>query len=44
MSELASFVSRRRTKWVVIGLSIAAVVALAPLGAKLGDDEEPVPA
>ena len=37
MSALASFVSGRRTKWVVIGLWIAAVFALAPLGAKLGD-------
>jgi RND superfamily putative drug exporter len=37
MSALASFVSGRRTKWVVIGLWIVAVVALAPLGAKLGD-------
>jgi putative drug exporter of the RND superfamily len=37
VSALASFVSGRRTKWVVIALWIAAVVALAPLGAKLGD-------
>ena len=37
MSALASFVSGRRTKWLVIGLWLIAVVALAPLGAKLGD-------
>jgi putative drug exporter of the RND superfamily len=37
VSALASFVSGRRTKWVVIGLWIVAVAALSPLGAKLGD-------
>jgi putative drug exporter of the RND superfamily len=37
MSALASFVSGRRTKWVVIALWIVAVIALSPLGAKLGD-------
>jgi RND superfamily putative drug exporter len=37
MSALASFVSGRRTKWVVIGLWIVAVLALSPLGAKLAD-------
>src|SRR5215211_5966364 len=37
MSALASFVSGRRTKWVVIGLWIVAVIALSPLGAKLSD-------
>ena len=37
MSALASFVSGRRTKWVVIGLWIVGVVALAPLGGKLAD-------
>src|SRR5919109_1191175 len=37
MSALASFVSGRRTKWVVIALWIVAVLALSPLGAKLGD-------
>jgi putative drug exporter of the RND superfamily len=37
MSALASFVSGRRTKWVVIALWLVAVVALSPLGAKLAD-------
>jgi RND superfamily putative drug exporter len=37
MSALASFVSGRRTKWVVIVLWIVGVLALSPLGAKLGD-------
>jgi RND superfamily putative drug exporter len=37
MSALAAFVSGRRTKWVVIALWLVAVVALAPLGAKLAD-------
>src|SRR5688572_7814361 len=37
MSALASFVSGRRTKWVVILLWIVAVAGLAPLGAKLAD-------
>jgi RND superfamily putative drug exporter len=37
MSALASFVSGRRTEWVVIGLWLVAVVALSPLGSKLGD-------
>jgi RND superfamily putative drug exporter len=37
MSALASFVSGRRTKWVVIAIWIVAVVALSPLGAKLAD-------
>jgi putative drug exporter of the RND superfamily len=37
MSALASFVSGRRTKWVVIVLWIVAVLALSPLAAKLGD-------
>jgi putative drug exporter of the RND superfamily len=40
MSALASFVSGRRTKWVVIGLWIVAVFALAPLGAKVADVTE----
>jgi RND superfamily putative drug exporter len=37
VSALASFVSGRRTKWVVIALWVVAVAALAPLGAKLAD-------
>jgi putative drug exporter of the RND superfamily len=37
MSALASFVSGRRTKWVVIALWVVGVLALSPLGAKLGD-------
>jgi putative drug exporter of the RND superfamily len=37
MSALASFVSGRRTKWVVILLWIVGVIALSPLAAKLGD-------
>jgi RND superfamily putative drug exporter len=37
VSALASFVSGRRTKWVVIGLWLVGVIALSPLAAKLGD-------
>lgn len=37
MSALASFVSGRRTKWVVIALWVVGVIALSPLGAKLAD-------
>ena len=37
MSALASFVSGRRTKWVVLVLWIVAVAALSPLGQKLAD-------
>jgi putative drug exporter of the RND superfamily len=37
MRKLASIVAGRRTKWFVIGAWLLAVVALAPLGAKLGD-------
>jgi RND superfamily putative drug exporter len=37
MSALARFVTGRRTKWVVVGLWIVAVFALAPLGSKLAD-------
>jgi putative drug exporter of the RND superfamily len=37
MSALASFVTGRRTKWVVIALWIVGVIALSPLAAKLGD-------
>jgi RND superfamily putative drug exporter len=37
MSAFASFVTGRRTKWVVIGLWIVGVIALSPLAAKLGD-------
>ena len=37
MSALASFVTGRRTKWVVILVWIVGVIALSPLAAKLGD-------
>jgi RND superfamily putative drug exporter len=37
VSALASFVTGRRTKWVVIALWIVAVFALSPLGGKLAD-------
>jgi putative drug exporter of the RND superfamily len=37
VSALASFVSGRRTKWVVIAFWIVGVIALSPLAAKLGD-------
>jgi RND superfamily putative drug exporter len=37
VSALASFVTGRRTKWVVIALWIVAVIALSPLGGKLAD-------
>jgi putative drug exporter of the RND superfamily len=37
VSALASFVTGRRTKWVVIAVWIVAVFALSPLAAKLGD-------
>jgi RND superfamily putative drug exporter len=37
VSALASFVSGRRSKWIVIAIWIVAVVALSPLGAKLAD-------
>ena len=37
MSALASFVTGRRTKWVVIAFWAAAVALLSPLGAKLSD-------
>src|SRR5258705_6745599 len=37
MRALASFVTGRRTKWVVLAAWIVAVAALAPLGAKLAD-------
>ena len=40
MSALASFVTGRRTKWVVVALWIVAVVALTPLGAKLVDETQ----
>jgi putative drug exporter of the RND superfamily len=35
---LASFVSSRRGKWVVLGIWIVVFAALMPLGAKLGDE------
>jgi RND superfamily putative drug exporter len=37
MSALASFVTGRRTKWVVIALWLVGVFALSPLAAKLAD-------
>jgi putative drug exporter of the RND superfamily len=37
MSALASFVTGRRTKWVVIALWIVGVFALSPLAAKVAD-------
>jgi RND superfamily putative drug exporter len=37
MSALASFVSGRRTKWVVLALWVVALFALGPLGGKLAD-------
>ena len=37
MSTLASFVSGRRTKWLVILFWIAGLAVLAPLAAKVGD-------
>ncbi len=40
MNALASFVTGRRTKWVVIAAWIVALVALAPLGAKLVDETQ----
>ena len=38
MRALASFVSSRRGKWVVLGIWIVVFAALMPLGAKLGDE------
>ena len=40
MSALASFVTGRRTKWIVIALWVVAVAALTPLGAKLVDETQ----
>lgn len=40
MGALASFVSGRRTKWVVVGLWLVAVFAMSPLGAKLQDETQ----
>jgi RND superfamily putative drug exporter len=37
MGKLAAFVTGRRTKWVVLGLWIVAVMALSPLAAKVAD-------
>jgi putative drug exporter of the RND superfamily len=37
VSALASFVTGRRTKWVVIGVWIAAVFAFSPLASKVAD-------
>jgi RND superfamily putative drug exporter len=38
VNALASFVSGRRGKWVVLGLWIVAFVAMMPVGAKLADE------
>jgi RND superfamily putative drug exporter len=40
MNALASFVTGRRTKWVVLAIWIVAVVFMTPLGAKLADETE----
>ncbi len=40
MKAFASFVSGRRTKWVVLAVWIVAFVGLMPLGAKLADETE----
>ena len=40
MNSLASFVTGRRTKWVVVVLWIVAVAALSPLGGKLADETQ----
>src|SRR5215207_10137044 len=40
MSTLASFVTGRRTKWVVVLLWIVALAIMMPLGAKLADQTE----
>ena len=37
MSALASFVSGRRTKWVVVLLWLVAAVAMGSVGSKLAD-------
>src|SRR3954462_6365471 len=37
MGPLASFVTGRRTKWVVVALWVALAVAFAPLGSKLAE-------
>lgn len=38
MSSLASFVSGRRSKWVVLALWVIAFAAMSPLGSKLQDE------
>src|SRR5262245_6286776 len=38
MKAIASFVTGRRTKWVVLAVWVAAVFALFPLGSKLSDE------
>ena len=40
MSALASFVTGRRTKWIVVALWVVAVAALTPVGAKLVDETQ----
>ncbi|MEO8091414.1 MAG: MMPL family transporter [bacterium] len=40
MGSLASFVSGRRTKWVVLAVWIVAFAALMPLGARLSDETQ----
>src|SRR5918992_1065445 len=37
MSALASFVSGRRTKWVVLAIWIVAAIAMGSVGSKLAD-------
>lgn len=38
MRALASFVSGRRTKWLVVGAWIVLLIALSPLGRQLADE------
>ncbi len=40
MRALASFVSGRRTKWIVLAIWIVAVAVMAQLGAKLADETQ----
>jgi putative drug exporter of the RND superfamily len=40
LSGLASFVTGRRTKWVVLGIWIALFAGLQPLGSKLSDETQ----
>ena len=38
MRTLASIVTGRRSKWVVVGLWVLATIALSPIGGKLADE------